>query len=743
MTKDKIKELISQLTLQEKIDMIHGNGLFATKGVERLGIPPFITSDGPRGVRKDFENDKWKDIGLSYDYVSYLPCNSALAATWNRELAYATGKILGKEARGRGKDMILAPGINIMRSPLCGRSFEYMGEDPYLASEMVVPVVQGIEENDVSSCVKHFAVNNQETRRLDVDVEVSERALREIYLPGFEAAVKKGKAKGIMGAYNKLRGTHCCHNDYLLNDILRKEWGFKGITVSDWGGVHDTKEALMNGLDMEMSVTDNYDEYYMASPLLELIESGAVDRKTACAKIDEKVRHILYVMNELHMLDGERSASTYNDYQDKAALRQTARESVVLLKNEKNILPLDKKKVKKLLVVGENANRQHAPGGGSAEIKALYEITPLMGLHMLLGGNAEIVYQPGYFNEDVGNIWANTGDSENGQADSLNQDAEATQSSPEPEKKIKSEEKQKHQKEMNEKYRKEAIEAAKDADAVIYVGGLTHDYDTEGQDRTDMKLPYEQDRLISELLEVRPDTVVVLEAGSPVDMSAWIDGADTLIYSWYAGMEGGIALAEVIFGDVNPSGRLPETFPISERECPAVVLGEFPGGDQVHYGEDIFVGYRYYDTYDVPTAFPFGYGLSYTDFVMTGIRAEVLEDCADSKSVKVSFDISNIGRRAGATVAQIYVADKYPKVKKPAKELKAFEKLYLEPGETREVTLILENDAFTYYDEELHGFKVNAGSYMLLLAKNADEVVDVTEIEFRCSTVSCAEKVQI
>lgn len=731
MTKEKIDRLISQLTLQEKIGMIHGNGFFATKGVERLGIPPFKTSDGPRGVRKDFENAAWKDIGLSYDFVSYLPCNTALAATWNRALAYSAGKLLGKEARGRGKDMILAPGINIMRTPLCGRSFEYMGEDPYLVSEMVVPVIQGIEENDVSSCVKHFAVNNQETRRLDVDVEISERALREIYLPGFEAAVRRGKAKGIMGAYNKLRGTHCCHNDYLLNEILRKEWGFDGITVSDWGGVHDSKEALMNGLDIEMSVTDNFDEYYMADPLLKLIESGEVDKKTAYAKIDEKVRHILNVMNKLHMLDGERSAGGYNDYDDKAALRQTARESVVLLKNDKEILPLDKTKIKKLLVVGENANRQHAPGGGSAEIKALYEITPLMGIHMLLGGNTEVIYKPGYCNEDIGNIWANTGDSENGQADSLNQDSETTQASPEPDAKTKTAEKIKHQKEMNEKYLKEALDAAVDADAVIYVGGLTHDYDTEGQDRADMKLPYEQDRLITELLKVRPDTVITLVAGSPVDMSAWLNDADTLVYSWYAGMEGGIALAEVLFGDVNPSGHLPETFPVSDKDCPAVVLGEFPGGDKVSYSEDIFVGYRYYDTYDVATAFPFGYGLSYTDFVMTGIRAEVLEDTTESKSVKVSFDISNIGSRAGAAVAQIYVADKCPKIKKAAKELKAFEKVYLEVGEAREVTLRLERDAFTYYDEETHSFKADAGSYMLMLAKNADEIVDITEIEFK------------
>lgn len=726
MTKDKIEKLISQLTLQEKIGMIHGDGFFTTKGVERLGIPPFKTSDGPRGVRKDFENDAWKDIGLSYDYASYLPCNSALAATWNRAIAHETGKVLGREARGRGKDMILAPGINIMRTPLCGRSFEYMGEDPYLVSEMVVPLVQGIEENDVSACVKHFAVNNQETRRLDVDVEVSERALREIYLPGFEAAVRRGKAKGIMGAYNKLRGTHCCHHDYLLNEILRKEWGFEGITVSDWGGVHDTKEALMNGLDMEMSVTSDFDAYYMAEPLVKMIENGEVDNKTALAKIDEKVRHILNVMNELHMLDGERSAGSYNDYNDKAALRQAARESIVLLKNDANILPLDRKRIKKLLVVGENANRQHAPGGGSAEIKALYEITPLLGIQMLLGGNTEVVYKPGYYNEDIGNIWANTGDSENGQADSLNQDSKEAQES----QKTAQEKKRQRQKEMNEKYLQEALEAAKDADAVIFVGGLTHDYDTEGQDRADMRLPYDQDRLILELLRVRPDTIVTLVAGSPVDMSMWLDEVKSLVFGWYAGMEGGIALAEVLFGDFNPSGRLPETFPVNGKDCPAVVLGEFPGGDKVSYGEDIFVGYRYYDTYDAATAFPFGYGLSYTDFVMTGIRAEVIEDTEESKSVKVSFDISNIGNRGGATVAQIYVADKRPRVKKAAKELKAFEKIYLEAGETREVTLMLEREAFTYYDETAHCFRVDAGSYMLLLAKNAEEIVDVTEIEF-------------
>ncbi|MCM1183819.1 MAG: glycoside hydrolase family 3 C-terminal domain-containing protein [Roseburia sp.] len=727
MTNERIEELIGELTLQEKVDMIHGNELFATKGVERLGIPPFRTSDGPMGVRKDFKKDTWSDIGLSYDTVSYLPSNTALAATWNRKLAYETGRILGKETRGRGKDMILAPGINIMRTPLCGRSFEYMGEDPYLAAEMVVPLIKGIEENDVSSCVKHFALNNQETRRLDVNVEVSERALREIYLPAFEAAVKRGKAKGIMGAYNKLRGQHCCHNEYLLNKILREEWGFEGITVSDWGGVHDTREALANGLDMEMSVTNNFNEYFLADPLIRLIEEGKVDRETALAAVNEKVRHILHVMNELHMLDGERCAGAYNDIRDKEAIRQTARESVVLLKNDKGILPLDARKIRKLLVVGDNANRMQASGGGSAEIKALYELTPLMGFHMVLGGNTEIIYKRGYYNDDIGNIWADTSDSGNGQADSLNQD-KPEHAKAEADKRAVEEQKRAYRRVKNEQCMKEALEAAKDADAVIYVGGLTHDYDTEGQDRADMKLPYEQDRLISELLAVRPDTVVIIQAGSPVDMSAWSDRADTLCYGWYAGMEGGYALAEVVFGLVNPSGRLPETFPVAAGDCPAAVLGEFPGGDSVHYGEDIFVGYRYYDTYDVKTAFPFGYGLSYTDFILSGLSARVLEDTAERKRVEVRFGISNIGDRAGAEVAQIYIADKFPKVKKAAKELRAFEKICLEAGETKQLTLELGAEAFSYYDETERRFKVEAGDYMILLAKSAEEVVDVTDV---------------
>ena len=366
----------------------------------------------------------------------------------------------------------------------------------------------------------------------------------------------------------------------------------------------------------------------------------------------------------------------------------------------------------------------HAPGGGSAEIKALYEITPLMGLHMLLGGNTQIIYKPGYYNEDIGNIWANTEESGNGQADSLEQDK---QDSPAPKEVSKSEEKAARQARMNQEYMADALEAARDADAVIYIGGLTHDYDTEGQDRTSMKLPYDQDKLICELLKVRHDTIITMVAGSPVDMSAWSSQASTLLYSWYAGMEGGYALAEVLFGHVNPSGHLPETFPVSEKDCPAVVLGEFPGGDKVRYGEGIFVGYRYYDTYDVAPAFPFGYGLSYTDFCLAGLTVKTAGD----KEVEVSFHVSNIGDRAGAAVPQIYVSDKTPKVKKAQKELKAFDKIYLEPGETKQITMQLHADAFSYYDVEQKAFVTDAGTYAILLGKSAGEIVDVAEIELK------------
>ena len=703
MTQKQLQELLEKLTLDEKIDMIHGNTLFGTKAVTRLGIPGLMTSDGPMGVRMQYEPTKWIPVADGSDYTSYLPSNTALAATWNRALAYETGRILGKETRGRGKDMILAPGINIQRSPLCGRNFEYMGEDPYLAGEMAVPLIQGIEKQDVSSCVKHFALNNQEHRRLSVNVEVSERALQEIYLPAFKKAVMQGGAKAVMGAYNKLRGQHCCHNEYLLKKVLREDWGFTGMTVSDWGGVHDTMEAAHNGLDLEMSVTDNFDEYYMAEPLKAAVKSGEVDE----ALIDEKVLHILHVMNELHMLDGERKRGTYNDFADKEKLLETARQSIVLLKNN-GILPIRREKGKKILVVGDNAKRMQAPGGGSAEIKALYEICPLLGIAMAAGGDMEIAFEPGYELESSGNIW-DKDRKESWQATSLNQDAIDLNDMVD----YMSDE----QKERNALLAKQAADAAAKSDVVIYVGGLNHDHDTEGKDRKSMKLPYDQESLIRQLLQANPNTVIVMMAGSPVDMSSFKDQAPALVYYWYSGMEGGRALGEVLFGDVNPSGRLPETLPLHEEDVPAMVYGEFPGADDVHYNEGIYVGYRYYETRKVPVAYPFGYGLSYTSYVMKNLEAA----CDAHGQLQIALDVENTGAMDGYETVQIYVHSEDCDIERPVKELRGFTKVYVKAGQTEHVILTLGPESFTYFDETQDCFVAKKGSYQIYAAAHAGD----------------------
>lgn len=735
MTEQRIEELVNELTLDEKIGMIHGAGLFRTEGVKRLGIPPLKMSDGPMGVRNEFPDDSWVPYGYSSDYVTYLPSNSALAATWNKELAYEAGKVLGEEARGRGKDVILAPGINIKRSPLCGRNFEYMSEDPYLSGEMGVSVVEGVQTADVAACVKHYAINSQETERLWVDAKVSDRALREIYLPAFKKVVQEGKSYSLMGAYNRYKGVHCCENKVLLNDILRKEWGYDGMVVSDWGAVHKTKEVAEADMDIEMSVTYNFDEYCMAQPLKEAVEKGEVAEEL----LDKKVRNILRMMGRLHMLDGEeRKAGAYDTLEHRQKTLDTARESVVLLKNEKDILPLKANATyqgepQKILVIGDNANRIHSNGGGSAEIKALYEVSPLLGITKLLGGSAEVTFAQGYIADDM----EEQKDDVNWQADSLENGGGSTG-----EKKDENESLKARQKAARE----EAVRLAKEYDTVILIGGQNHLQDLEGHDRPDMKLPYAQDELIEEVLDANPDTIVVIASGSPVEMP-WIKKAQTLVWHWYAGMEGGTALAEVLFGKVNPSGRLPETFPVKHTDCSAHCIGEFPGGESVDYKEGIFVGYRYYDTENVSVLFPFGYGLSYTEFEMSDMKAEVLrEKRADNEEksvgreernaddlmghlqVKVTVSVENTGDRAGKEVVQIYVGKKDSKIERAAKELCAFAKVELEAGEKKALELTLTSDAFTYYDEEKGDFAVETGTYEIYAGKSVEEVCQKAEV---------------
>lgn len=698
--RQKAERLTAKLTLEEKISMIHGAELFRTAGVERLGIPPLTMSDGPMGVRQEFPGDSWVPCGLSNDYVTYLPCNSALAATWNRKLAYEMGSVLGEEARGRGKDVILAPGINIKRSPLCGRNFEYFSEDPYLTAELAVPYVKGVQNWDVAACVKHFAANNQETERLWMEVEVDEEALRTIYLPAFHEALMRGGAYSVMGAYNKLYGEYGCQSRFLLGQVLRKEWGYDGVVISDWGGVHDTEAAARSQLDIEMSVTCDFDRYCMAHPLKEKVEQGEIEERL----IDEKVTYILMLMMRLHMLDGRRKSGTYNTEEHRRSALRIARESVVLLKNEKHRLPLSKENTHRILVIGDNAESIHSNGGGSAEIKALYEISPLLGIQMVLGGNGQVTFARGYCRDEedaeaeAGEVsWQASSLEHGGGTCGERRDegvgaaepgtgAVGTEACSDRGDDVAS-----VRRERSARLRREAVSLAESDsfDAVIFVGGLNHHQDCEGHDRPDMKLPYEQDQLIRELLAVRSDTVVVLTGGSPVEMESWIDQTDTLVWGWYAGMEGGRALAEVLFGEVNPSGKLPETFYKKHMDCSAHCWGEFAGKETVRYREGVFVGYRYNDAFGVEPQFCFGHGLSYTEFAYANLHMQQ-EKSEEGVVWYAVCEITNQGQAAGAEIVQVYLAPRRRSTNRPVQELRGFAKVMLKPQETKTVRIRVE-----------------------------------------------------
>ena len=706
----KVEALLKQLTLEEKIKMIHANSAFASGGIARLGIPELMTSDGPHGVRPEQGRD-WRGVKDAKDAGTYMPTNNTLAATWNPALGYAYGTVLGQEASARGKDMLLGPGINIVRAPLNGRNFEYLSEDPYLVSRMVVGYIRGVQAQGVSACVKHYALNNQETHRDDIDVNVSERALREIYLPGFRAAVQQGGVYSLMGSYNKFRGTYATENAYLMNDILKGEWGFKGLVISDWGSVHSTQEALRNGTDLEMgtdlvlmskgldqsatasgvtgqpdlvngSSKSLYNRFYLADPALEAIKK---DPKLV-PLLDEKVRRILRVEFATHMLGGtKRQPGSYNTKEHQATALKVAEEGIVLLKND-GILPL-KKTVKTVAVIGANATRENAGGGGSAQLKATYEITPLQGIKNALGSAATVTFSPGYI---------------------IARDQKA-----------------------DPKLMAEAVAAAKAADVVIYVGGSFHGYDytkwsdnaydAEGTDKPDLKMPFGQDELVQAVQAANPNTVVVLLGGGPIEVAAWAGQAKAVLEAWYPGMEGGNALAHVLFGDVNPSGKLPFTFPVKLEDAPAMKLGEYPStpGEPLKqtYKDDIWVGYRYYDTYNVAPQYAFGHGLSYTTF-----KYSALTVAPGPKSATVKLTVTNTGKVAGAEVVQVYVKDEKASVKRPEKELKGFEKVFLKPGESKTVTVALDAAAFQYYDEAKKSWVLEPGKFDVLVGSSSRDI---------------------
>lgn len=711
-TETWIQDIVSQLTLDEKIGMIHGNGLFRTGGVERLGIPPLVMTDGPIGIRADFEDQLWKPSGMTSDYTCYFPCGSALAATFNPKLAKLNGQVLGEEARGRGKDVLLAPSINIKRTPLCGRNFEYMSEDPYLIEELCVPFIEGVQENDVATCVKHLAANSQETDRMSVDTIVDERTLEEIYLRAFHKAVTKGGSYCLMGAYNKLNGEFCCSSKQLLNKLVREEWNYDGAIISDWGGVHDTVDAAESALDIEMDVHYEFSSHYMAEPLKKKIQEGILDE----ALVDEKVSNILRLMKRLHMLGEEsanRKSGIYSNIEHHQAALDIARESVVLLKNEDSRLPINSKGMRKIAIIGENAVRIHSNKGGSSELKALYETSPLLGIKKVLGGNVSVEYAQGY---DVADKLDSIYDSEESwQASSTEQEIDPSTI------------RLGARVEEQERLLREAVELAKRSDEVIFIGGLNHAYDLEGADREDMILPYAQDRVIEAVLEANPNTVVVMIAGSPVEMP-WADKAKAIVYQYYAGMEGGTALAEVLFGKVNPSGKLPETFPYHGADCLPVQLGEMGKPECITFKEELKVGYRQYDTEQKEVAFCFGHGLSYTQFEYSDMKANVVES-GDDPIVELSIHIKNTGNVQGMETVQFYVGAKNPSVWRPVHELKAFRKIALEPEEQKEVKIRLEKDTFSYYSIEERKFIIEAGTFTIEAGSSSRDIRESLTIQ--------------
>ena len=667
----RVEDLLSRMTLEEKIALLHGDSKFTSAAIPRLGIPRRWMSDGPHGVREDVGPDTWLPAGHTDDFSSLMPAQIGLASTFNTDLARAYGDVIGEEALKRGKNIMLGPGVNIMRTPLNGRNFEYYGEDPYLSSRMAVNYIRAVQSHDVAACVKHFAGNNQEWERGSINVEMDERTLREIYLPAFRAAVQEGGVWSIMGAYNKFRGQHCCHNDYLLNQILKGEWGFQGLVVSDWGGVHDTREAALFGLDLEMGTNRAYDEFYLARPYADGVQKGDYPMSI----LDDKARRNLRQIIATHTLEG-RPAGAINTKEHQQTARRIAEEGIVLLKNESNALPLDPNKITSVAVIGDNAVRLQSPGGGSAGIKAFYEITPLEGILRRIGDRANVTYAAGYRPDGKADVSAS------------------------------------------------AIRAASQADVVIYVGGLNHSRfgDEEGADRKDMKLPYGQDDLLQRIVQANPKTIVVLFGGGPVEMGSWLSQVPAVLQAWYPGMEGGNALAAILFGDVNPSGKLPCTFPKRLEDSPAHSLGAYPGknGSET-YEEGLLVGYRWFDTKNIEPLFPFGYGLSYTKFEYSGFKL-VEGKNANEPPVTVQFDVTNTGSRDGAEIAEVYIKDVESSLPRPDKELKGFRKVFLRAGQKQTVVIPLNKRAFEFYDPARKSWIAEAGDFVIQVGSSSRDI---------------------
>lgn len=708
----RVDDALSRMTLEEKVALCHAQGKFSSPGVPRLGIPELWMSDGPHGVRAEINWNDWGYSNRTNDSITAFPALTALAATWNPAMSALYGKNVGEEARYRKKDVLLGPGVNIYRTPLNGRNFEYMGEDPYLAGVMVVPYIQELQKNGVAACVKHFALNNQEKWRGNINVKLSDRALYEIYLPAFKKAVQEGKVWSIMGAYNKIWDEHCCHNARLLNDILRGEWGFDGVVITDWGGAHDTRQAALNGLDIEMgSFTDGlakesgfwYNDYYLADPYYNMIKSGEVPEST----VDDKARRILRLIFRT-VMDTDKPLGSLTTDEHYAAAKEIGDQSIVLLKNT-GILPLAPKPGMKVLVVGENATRALNQGGGSSELKVKDMFTPLDALRKVYGPGVKYAMgyktgRPMYAMEDTIPVAV---------LDSL---------------------------------RNEAIAMAGDADYVIYIGGLNKNayQDCESTDRREYNLPWNQDALIEGLVKANPNVIVANVSGNAYAMP-WIDKVPAVLQSWYLGTMIGPSMADVISGKINPSGKLPFSFPkklddngahhYGEISYPGVesatagnAVDDLKGADvsaghdpQQEYLEDILVGYRWHDTKKIPALFPFGHGLSYTNFKY-GKPVLSAKTIGPDGSLTVTVPVTNTGKVGGQEVVQLYIGDDKARVLRPQKELKGFEKVTLAPGETAQVTFTVSPDDLKYFDDAKHEWVAEPGTFTAYIGSSSADI---------------------
>ena len=697
----RVKDALSKMTLEEKVKLCTAQSKFSSHGVPRLGIPELWMSDGPHGVRMEILWDSWGHADWTNDSCTAFPALTCLAASWDPKMSYVYGKAIGEEARYRDKDVLLGPGVNIYRTPLNGRNFEYMGEDPYLASKMVVPYINGVQENGVAACVKHYALNNQEKWRGHIDVQVSDRALYEIYLPAFKAAVTEAKVWTIMGAYNKIRGQHACENDLTLNKILKGEWAFDGTVITDWGGAHNTKDAALNGQDIEMGTWTNgftsnvknaYDNYFLADPYLKMLKSGEIP----VSNVDDKASRILRLIFRTAMNVNKPYGALANEEHHNVG-RTVSENGIVLLKNTANLLPIDASKYKTIAVIGENATRSLTEGGGSSELKPKREISPLQGLQAKFGAE-KIKYELGYASGKV-------------EYDKVNPspyDAAVI--------------------------RKRAVELAAKSDLVIFVGGLNKNsqQDSEGDDRRSYSLPFEQNELIAELQKVNKNIVLVMLSGNAYEMP-WLKQATTLVQAWYGGSESGSAIANVLAGNVNPSGKLPFTFAAKLNDYAAHAFGSisYPGDSiKQEYKEDILVGYRWFDTKKIKPLFPFGYGLSYTTFEYGKIAADK-KVYGVNDDVKVSFTLTNTGKFDGAEAVQVYASQTKASVARPVKELKAFDKISLKAGETKTVELTVKVKDLAFFNDKTHIWTVEPGEFVLCNAASAADVKSVVKIQVK------------